>query len=311
MALTVRQLEVIRAVSMHGSVTDAAGALGISQPAISLMLRDCASHAGFPFFVRKHGRLQATRETQVILAELNRIFDGIERVNRLMDDMREMTVGTVQVATVPTLADNLLSLTIASFQKSWPHVQISVFTVDNVGVFENVMQERVDFGLALSPLNHRDGRMVDGRLTDVCTAELVCVVHPDSPLAALDVVTPADLAPYPLISFGKSLPLGALIEDSFQRAGVVRRIALEVTLTSVACSLARSGAGAAIIDPFHLWAHRDHGVVTLKYRPATEVKAQLLLPNNTPLSRSARLFVSALQQTVREQQIAAGLSIAA
>jgi DNA-binding transcriptional LysR family regulator len=302
MSLTVRQLEVIRAVSLHGSVTEAASALGISQPAISLMLRDCTSNAGFPFFVRKHGRLQATRETQVILAELNRIFDSIERVNRLMDDMREMTVGTVQVATVPTLADNLLSPTIATFQKNWPHIQIGVFTVDNVGVFENVMQERVDFGLALSPLNHRDGRMVDGRVADICTSELVCVVHPDSPLAAREVVTPADLAPYPLISFGKSLPLGALIEESFQRAGVVRRIALEVTLTSVACSLARSGAGVAVIDPFHLWAHRDHGVATLRYAPSTEVKAQMVLPNNTPLSRSARLFVEALRQTVRDQQ---------
>jgi DNA-binding transcriptional LysR family regulator len=304
MSLTVRQLEIIRAVSVHGSVTEAASALGISQPAISLMLRDCASHAGFPFFVRKHGRLQATRETQVILAELNRIFDSIERVNRLMDDMREMTVGTVQVAAVPTLADNLLSPTIAEFQKSWPHIQISVFTLDNLGVFENVVQERVDFGLGLSPLHHRDGRMVEGRMSDLCASELVCVVHPDSPLATRESVTPADLAPYPLISFGKTQPLGALIEESFQRAGVVRRIALEVTLTSVACSLARSGAGAAIIDPFHLWAPRDYGVVTLRYRPRTEVKAQMLLPNNTPLSRSARLFVSALQRTVQERGFA-------
>ncbi|HTK01443.1 MAG TPA: LysR substrate-binding domain-containing protein, partial [Bordetella sp.] len=92
---------------------------------------------------------------------------------------------------------------------------------------------------------------------------------------------------------------------SFRRAGVVRRIATEVTLTSVACSLARSGAGAAIIDPFHLWAPRDHGVVTLRFQPRTEVKAQMLLPNNTPLSRSAQLFVSALRRTVRERGAAA------
>ncbi len=216
--------------------------------------------------------------------------------------MREMTVGTVQIASVPTLADNLLSPTIAEFQKSWPHIQISVFTVDN---HRRLRKRRAGsawiFGLGLSPLHHRDGRMVKERISDVCAAELVCVVHPDSPLAARVSVTPADLAPYPLISFGKTQPLGALIEDSFRRAGVVRRIAMEVTLTSVACSLARSGAGAAIIDPFHLWAPRDHGVVTLRYQPSTEVKAQMLLPNNTPLSRSAQLFVAALRRIVRER----------
>ena len=302
MALTVRQLEVIRAVSLHGSVTEAASALGISQPAISLMLRDCAAHAGFPFFARKHGRLQATHETQVILAELNRIFDGIERVNRLMDDMRDMTVGTVQVASMPSLADNLISPTIAAFQKTWPNIQVGVFAMDNVSIFENVVQERVDFGLAFSPLNYRDGRGVDGRLVDLCTTELVCVMHPDCPLAQKQVVTPRDLASYPLISFGKNQPLGTLIEQSFQHAGVPRRIALEVTLTSVACSLARSGAGVAVVDPFHLLGQRDHGVVTRPYAPRTEIRAQVVLPSNAPLSRSAQLFIEAIQQTVRQNQ---------
>lgn len=302
MALTVRQLEVIRAVSLHGSMTDAAGALGISQPAISLMLRDCATRAGFPFFVRKHGRLQATRETQVILAELNRIVDGIERVNQLIDDMRDMTVGTVQLATVPTLADSIVSPTIAAFYKAWPNIQVGVFTMDNVDVFEKVVQERVDFGLVLSPLNYRDGRGVDGRLVELCTSDLVCVTHPDCPLARLSSVTPADLAPYPLISFSKSQPLGALIEERFQQSGVPRRIALEVTLTSMACSLARSGAGVAVVDPFHLWGQLDHGLVLRPFVPRTEVRAQMALPSQAPLSRAARLFADAMQQTVRQRR---------
>jgi DNA-binding transcriptional LysR family regulator len=297
MQLTVRQMEVIRAVSRHGTVTEAALALGISQPAVSLMLRECAAQAGFPFFVRKRGRLQATRETQEILAELNRVFEGIGRVNRLVDDMREMTVGTVQIATLPTLAENLVAPTSAEFRRAWPHIQISVFAADNVDVAESVQQERVDFGIVLSPLSHHDGRLVEARLIDICAADLVCVVHPDSPLAQRQVVRPEDLAPYPLISFDRNLPLGALIEESYRKAGVQRRIAIEVTLTAVAYSLARSGAGAAIIDPFYLLTNRDHGVATLRYEPRTEVKAQILLPNNTPLSRPAQLFVAALRKT--------------
>jgi len=52
MPLTLRQLEMIRAVSRHGSVTAAAGALGVSQPAVSMMLRDCTAAAGFSLFMR-------------------------------------------------------------------------------------------------------------------------------------------------------------------------------------------------------------------------------------------------------------------
>lgn len=296
MHLTVRQMEVIRAVNRYGSVGQAASALGISQPAVSLLLRECAAHAGFPFFVRKRGRLQPTRETLEIMGELNRIFDGIARVNHMVDDMRESTDGSVQIFTVPTIAENLLAPTSMRFREDWPQVQISVIATDNVSVSDSVFQEHADFGIVLSPLS-QDGRMIEGRLIDLCEAELVCVVPRDCPLAKLPVVTPHDLAPYPLISFDKNLPLGALIEESYRVAGVKRKIALSVTLTAVAYSLARSGAGVAIIDPFYLLTNRDQGVATIRYQPTTSVTAQLLLPNNTPLSRPAQLFVDALKKT--------------
>ncbi|GAB3326365.1 LysR substrate-binding domain-containing protein [Bordetella tumulicola] len=296
MHLTVRQMEVIRAVHRYGSVGEAASALGISQPAISLMLRECALHAGFPFFVRKRGRLHATRETLEIMSELNRAFDSIARVNRRVEDMRELTEGSVQISTVPTVAENLLAPTSFRFRQEWPQIQVSVIATDNVSVSDCVFQERVDFGIVLSPLS-QDGRMIEGRLTDLCEAELVCVVPENCPLAKLSVVTPHDLEPYPLISFDKNLPLGALIEESYRIAGVKRKIALGVTLTAVAYSLARSGAGVAIIDPFYLLTGRNQGVVTIRFEPRMSVKAQLLLPNNTPLSRHAQLFVAALKKT--------------
>lgn len=296
--LTVRQMEVIRAVSLHGSVTEAAAALGISQPAVSLMLRECAAHAGFPFFVRKRGRLQSTRETQELLTELNRIFDSIERVNRLVGDMRETTAGTVHIATLPTLAENLVAPTSVEFRKAWPQIQISVTTSsDNLSAAEAVAQERADLGILLSPTRHEAERLRGARVIDLCTVDMVCLVHPDSPLAGRQVVTPADLEPYPLISFDRSLPLGELLEGSYRKAGVARRTAIGITFTSVAYSLTRSGAGVAIIDPFYVRTRHDPDVVVLRFEPRTRVKAQLLLPSNTALPRAAQLFVAALRKT--------------
>lgn len=292
MTLTLRQLEVVRAVSRHGSVTAAAGALGISQPAVSMTLRDCTSAAGFPLFVRQHGRLQPTAETRVVLADLERIFDGVERVNRLVDDMRDTNIGTVQIAATPTLADNLLPPAVALFQRSRPWIQITIHTMDNLGVVNTVAADRVDFGLVLTPLGQPDAELIE-----LCAAELICVVHPNHPLAGSGVVGPKDLAPYPLISFSRALPLGNLVEQSFREAGVPRRIALEVNQSSVACALARAGVGVAVIDPFWLMEARDHGLVRLQIRPAAIVRAQALVSKNAPLSRPSRLFLAAIRKT--------------
>ena len=64
MSLSFRQLQIIGAVGRSGSVTGAAAALGISQPAVSMMLKDCTQAAGFPLFVRRQGRLQPTAGNQ-------------------------------------------------------------------------------------------------------------------------------------------------------------------------------------------------------------------------------------------------------
>jgi DNA-binding transcriptional LysR family regulator len=175
MSLNLRQLEVVRAICHFGSATGAAAALGITQPAISMMLREANRAAGIPLFVRRHGRLQPTAETTVLVADLDRVLGGIERINRLVAEMKDARVGTIQVAATPTLAENLVTRAVAVFQSRRPNVRIAIHAMDNREIIASVVHEEVDLGLVLSPTGH-----VETRCTDLCTAPLVCVVHPES-----------------------------------------------------------------------------------------------------------------------------------
>ena len=138
--MTLRQLEVVRAVCRHGSVTAAASALNVSQPAISMMLRECALITGFPLFLRRQGRLQPTAETRALLTELDRVFEGVERIGRLVHDMRDTGIGSVQIAATPTLADHLVPPAVAAFRLARPRIQVAIRTMDNLSVVECVME---------------------------------------------------------------------------------------------------------------------------------------------------------------------------
>jgi DNA-binding transcriptional LysR family regulator len=291
MNLSFRQLEVIRAVALHGGVTAAATELGVSQPAVSMMLRECTASAGFPLFLRAQGRLQPTPELRVLLDEVDRVFRGLERIDRLVADIRDASVGSVVVAVTPTLADNLLPLAVAAFRRARPRIQITVQTMDNLAAVEAVTQGGVDFGLVLTPVAETDARLVP-----LCGGELVCVAPAGHPLAASVAVTPQDLAPYPLISFSRSLPLGRLVEQLFREAGTPRRIALEVNQSSTALALVRAGAGVAVIDPFLLLVYRDHGVARLRLEPRSLVTAQALVPGEVTLSRPALMLLAAIRR---------------
>ncbi len=291
MSLNLRQLEVVRAICRFGSATGAAEALGVTQPAISMMLREANRAAGIPLFVRRHGRLQPTAETTVLVADLDRVLGGIERINRLVAEMKDARVGTIQVAAQPTLAENLVTRAVAVFQSQRPNVRIAIHAMDNREVVASVVHEQVDLGLVLSPTRH-----VETRCTDLCAGALVCVVHPDSPLAARKTVTARDLAPYPLISFSRTLPLGQLIEEWFSAAGLPRRIAVEVYTSSLACAMVRARGGVAIVDPFWLLGHQGRDLCYIPLYPQTMVTAQILTPKSASLSRPARIFLRTLAE---------------
>lgn len=299
MELSFRQLEVIRAVARHGAVTPAAADLGVSQPAVSMMLRDCMAAAGFPLFIRGQGRLQPTPELRIFLDDIDRVFSGLERIDRLVGDIRDTSVGSVVIAATPALADNLLPGAIAAFRRARPRIQITVQTMDNLATVDAVTQGGVDFGLVLTPIAD-----VDARLVPLCAGALVCVTPHGHPLAGREVVGPGDLAPYPLISFSRSLPLGRLVERSFKDAGVPRRISLEVNQSSTALALVRAGVGVAVIDPF-LLMDSDQGVVRLALSPRTEVQAQALIPREGSLSRPALMLLAALRRRAATLEVAA------
>jgi DNA-binding transcriptional LysR family regulator len=58
MALSLRQIEIIRAVLRAGTLTSAARQLGVSQPGISRVLRNAENRLGLALFERRAGRLR-------------------------------------------------------------------------------------------------------------------------------------------------------------------------------------------------------------------------------------------------------------
>lgn len=293
MLITTRQLEVIRSVILSGSVTDAAHQTGISQPAVSRLLKDCEQRIGFALFMRKQGRLQPTAEAKTMLPELNRIFEGVERFQRLAEELREMKTGSIQIATTAVLADTVLPRAIELFFAARPKVQITIHNMPNYEVAERIAMDQVDLGLVLSPENYLGATIIDLHKT-----ELICIAPVGHPLATKGHVDLEDVMRFPLISFSPTLPLGMTIDKLFHLRGLRRRVAIEVSQSSTALAMVRQGFGIALVDPFILIDADLTDIVTLKFTPSTPISAQLLIPHHEQLSRVAKTFVKSIHTAV-------------
>ena len=136
---------------------------------------------------------------------------------------------------------------------------------------------------------------------DLCTAALVCVMPREHPLAYRKVIGPREMAAFPLISFSRHQPIGALIEDAFRAASIRRVIAIEVTQSWTACALVQSGAGIAVTDGFTLLGGIPDGLTVRPFEPAPRIAGRLLLSADRPASRHAEAFVLALLSIVQDE----------
>jgi DNA-binding transcriptional LysR family regulator len=290
MYFTLRQMEIMRAVVRTGSISDAARFLSVSQPSISATLKQCTEQAQFSLFQRVQGRITPTEETLALLPGLDQIFDCVEEVHALANDLRSGEAGAVRIAATHAIALSILPEAIRKFQKKHRNVRVTIRTMLSRDVVDEMGAGRIDLGLVMSPHELRGAYV-----TDLWLSKLICAAPADHPITRHKNATPRLLNGYPLISFSRSLPLGQLIDDAFHSQGVTRRLTIEVGPSIMALRLVEQGLGCAVVDPFSASRYVSKAIRIIPFKPHTKITAQLVTHTTRPLSRTAKAFIDELK----------------
>lgn len=294
--LSLRQLEVFRAIMRTGSLTAASNGLGISQPAASRLLGHAERQLGLTLFDRSNNRLRPTPEARVLYPDVDRLLADLDYVERMADDLQRLKTGRLRIATITSLALTVVAEAVASFSKAFPSVSVQVETALNFDVPDIVLNRGVDFGLAFLPLPTDELWVEEIRRTDI-----VAVVPRDHPLARRDILTTPELRDEPLISFKRALPIGAYVANAFEAAGVSPPISIEVGHSFLACSLVRAGAGIALVDSLAEDSVMFPELRFIPVKPAIPISAVLLAAENRTPSLVADAFRGILRDVAGNQ----------
>ncbi len=244
--ISLRQIQAFLAVAELGSFTRAAERLNMSQPALSLLVRQIEGELSLRLFDRTSRRTELTsggREFEQVMRRLMADFDlAIDNATALASRKR----GRLVIAAPPTFSAVLLPQAIAEFQGAFPGVQIVLRdTTDNIT--DLVRSGEVDLGVGtISPGEGEIDRKVLVRDT------LMLICHATSDLSRLDRIGWRDLDGCPLIALTRESGVRHLVDTGYQRVGLEARPAFEVSSMNTALAFVEAELGITILPTYAL-----------------------------------------------------------
>lgn len=290
--MKLRQLEALRAVVASGTTTQAGELLGLTQSAVSRLITQLESELGLNIFDRQHGRLRITPEGQHFYDVAGKLLSGIDQIMATARDIRTMKSGTLRIIAMPALAYGLLPDTIATINKRFRRIKISVEMGTRKDVEEGVESAQFDLGVATLPINRQAVEV-----EPLFTCDGVCVLHKDHPLADKSEILAEDLAEQPFISLNSGSLLRYRTDELFGRLGIQRSLSVEAPSTLLATNLVAKGLGVSIVHPFIAQAYGDK-VVSRPFKPSIQYEYGLLFPAAQTRSQITNEFVEDLRKDV-------------
>ena len=291
--MNIREIEIFRAVMMEGSISGAALKLRIAQPAASKYVSQLERRLGLALFRRYGNRITPTPEARALYEQVDRMFIGLDQVERFMSDLAQSRRGHVTVACLPLLSLTVMPEVVADFAAERPDVSISLQTRSSARIADWVSARQVDFGIGI--YSARNPGIEVEPLVDL---ELFCALPTGDPLEDRREIGPDDLADRDIVALsnhdGSQIALDGLLDQH----RVTPRRRLEVFWTSVALELTIRGAGIAFVD--RLTAARvAGGLERLRaFRPKIELNLSLMWSDHWERSAIARDLAEAVKKTI-------------
>jgi DNA-binding transcriptional LysR family regulator len=226
-----------------GSVSRAAEALYVSQPAVTQQLQALERELGVRLFERSGRRLVPTREGETLYELARPLVEGIDGLGgAFREQLRGLDAGELHVAAGSSTILYLLPRIVEAFRAAQPDVRLILHNVTGAGGLDLLRSDEVDLAV---------GSMLDVPAdldyAPVYRFDPMLITPPDHSLAGKRQLALEDLSPYGLILPPRRLTTYRLVDLVFQQNRVPYTVALEVGGWEVIKQYVAMGLGISIV----------------------------------------------------------------
>ncbi len=284
-AMTATQLKYFVSVCRTRSISKASEECFVTQPAISLSIRELEKAFGVILFYRRGNKLILTQEGEKLYEKATKVLDIYDELESEMTEYKNHRI-PLRIGIAPLLSIIYFPLIINEVRKIYPEISIKLFEYGSDRAHSLIYNDELDF--ALVNMEFYD---IDRFKSKVLTEDrLLFYVSKNHPLSERKVVTIEDINDTPLSLFNVDSVQNKLIKSRFDAVGLKPNIVMHVSqLQTIKKFLDQNSVGAFLFDSLR---HEMKDYTAIEVDPPIPVKVGFIWKKGKYITSDMKKFLT-------------------
>ena len=290
--MDVRDLQIFLSVAKHLNYTRAAEEVNLSQPSVSVRMRQLENDLGVKLFEQLGKKVALTEAGALLIPHADRVIAALKDTRQAIDEIQGLEHGSLSIGASTTPGMYLIPRIIARFKQQHPKIEIHLGIRDTRQVEQGVIRNEFDFGFVGGHLAGDEVRVLTWQKD-----ELVLIVPPGHHLVRKKLIDTRTLANEKFIFREQGSATQAVVVSHLRKWNLQAEAIMEMENPESVKKAVQHGLGIAFISRFAIETELQAGTLCpLKIRDVDIFRElKIVYRKDKHLSRAAQTFIGLAQ----------------
>lgn len=260
--MEIRQLQYFIEIVKYKSFSKAASALYVTQPTLTISIKQLEEELGLTLIERKNRNFKLTEMGEVFYRRACDVYDKFNDLNNIADETQSAIHGSVTIGTA-VLANPFFDKLLLDFSKQYPGVSIHIVEKTSKEILEGISAQRFDLGLVLLPAGDLRGCEVKV----ISNEPMYACVTRDDPLSEKKQIAVSDLKDRGLILFNDDYQPHLDLINLCKREGFFPNIVFSFPRITMLLDAVRLRSGITVVPESYIREYMEPDYSDLVIKP--------------------------------------------
>jgi LysR family carnitine catabolism transcriptional activator len=288
---TIKQLRAFVTVVDSGSFAEACVLLHLSQPALSIAIKNLEQDIGGKLLIRSTKTSVLTPEGKEFYPTAKLLLNDWDNAFNDLNDLFSLKRGKLDIAAMPSVGSSLLPSYIRFFRDEHPNINIKVHDVIAEDTIAMVRSGRVELAITFDP-----GDCDDLTFYPLFSDNFIVALPKNHPLLTYKTISLQDIAQYPFIALQKPSSIRELIERTIKANNIQLNIEFEANQLVTIGKMISEQLGISVMPSLCKPQLQSQGVICCPLEsPLISRRVGIVKKRRIPLSSTAQELVNIIK----------------